>query len=56
MDPLIAHANISHFQNLLVGETDLERRCVIEGLLALEQEKLKIADSQARKQLPPVSI
>ncbi len=50
VDRFIAHANIAHFQDLLARETDPEKRRVIEGLLALEQQKLKAADLQARKQ------
>lgn len=48
MDRFIARANIAHFQDLLARETDPEQRRVIEGLLALEQKKLEIAESQAR--------
>lgn len=50
MDRFIARANIAHFQDLLSRETDLEQRRVIEGLLALEQKKLDIAESRARDQ------
>ena len=50
MDRFIARANIAHFQDLLARETDPEQRRVIEGLLALEQKKLEIAESQARDQ------
>lgn len=50
MDQFIARANIAHFQDLLAHETDPEQRRVIEGLLALEQKKLAIAESQARDQ------
>lgn len=50
MDRFIARANIAHFQDLLSRETDPEQRRVIEGLLALEQKKLEIAESRARDQ------
>ncbi|MCH4559156.1 hypothetical protein [Mesorhizobium jarvisii] len=50
MDRFIARANIAHFQDLLARETDPEQRSVIEGLLALEQKKLEIAESKARDQ------
>lgn len=50
MDRFIARANIAHFQDLLARETDPGQRRVIEGLLALEQKKLEIAESQARDQ------
>lgn len=50
MDRFIARANIAHFQDLLARETDPEQRRVIEGLLALEQKKLDIAESRARDQ------
>ena len=50
MDRFIARANIAHFQDLLSRETDPEQRRVIEGLLALEQKKLEIAEGRARDQ------
>lgn len=50
MDRFIARANITHFQDLLARETNPEQRRVIEGLLALEQKKLEMAESQARDQ------
>ena len=50
MDLFIARANIAHFQDLLASETDPEQRRVIESLLALEQKKLEMAESQARDQ------
>ncbi|TIO11086.1 hypothetical protein [Mesorhizobium sp.] len=50
MDRFIARANIAHFRDLLACETDPEQRRVIEGLLALEQKKLEIAEGQARDQ------
>lgn len=50
MDRFIARANIAHFQDLLGRETDPEQRRVIEGLLALEQKKLEMAESRARDQ------
>ncbi|MGX8007515.1 hypothetical protein ACVDG8_000135 [Mesorhizobium sp. ORM8.1] len=49
MDGFIARANIRHFQDLLERETDPKQRRVIEGLLALELQKLKITEDQARK-------
>ena len=48
MDRFIARANIAHFRDLLARETDPEQRRVIEGLLALEQKKLEIAEGRAR--------
>lgn len=50
MDRFIARANIAHFQDLLARETDPGQRRLIEGLLASEQKKLEIAESQARDQ------
>ncbi|MGX7871974.1 hypothetical protein ACVDG8_033295 [Mesorhizobium sp. ORM8.1] len=50
MDRFIARANIAHFQDLLARETAPEQRRILEGLLALEQKKLEIAESQARDQ------
>ncbi|MER9138167.1 hypothetical protein NKI20_17990 [Mesorhizobium sp. M0830] len=49
MDRLIARANIAHFQDLLASEADPAQRRVIESLLALELQKLEIADQQARQ-------
>jgi hypothetical protein len=37
----IAKANIEHFKRLLESETDVEKRAVIERLLA--EEKLKLS-------------
>ncbi|RWB97360.1 MAG: hypothetical protein EOQ56_23620 [Mesorhizobium sp.] len=49
MDSFIAKANIGRFQDLLAHETDPERRRLIQGLLGSEQQKLQVADIQARK-------
>lgn len=46
MDRFIARANIAHFEDLLAGETDSEKRRVIENLLARERQKLEIAEHQ----------
>jgi len=50
VDRFIARANIAHFQNLLARETDPEKRRIVKGMLASEQQKLKIAEIQARNQ------
>ena len=50
MDRFIARENIAHFEDLLARETDPERQLVIERLLALERQKLRIAERQDRKE------
>jgi hypothetical protein len=55
VDRYIARANIAHFEDLLARETDLEKRRVIEGLLARERQKLEIAERQADKERKPNS-
>jgi hypothetical protein len=50
VDRFIARANIVHFEDLLARETDPERQLVIERLLALERQKLRIAERQDRKE------
>ena len=52
VDRFIARANIAYFEDLLARETDPEQRRVIEGLLDLERQRLKIAERQARKESP----
>ncbi|MDG4880399.1 hypothetical protein [Mesorhizobium sp. WSM4884] len=47
VDRFIARANIAHFEDLLAGETDPEKRRMIQDLLAGEKQKLEIAERQA---------
>lgn len=47
MDEFIAKANIEHFEKLLATETDAQKRCLLESLLA--EEKLKLAAALSRR-------
>ena len=55
MDRFIALANIAHFQDLLVRETDPEKRRIIEDLLARERQKLETAERKAHSEKTPNS-
>ncbi|RWA68065.1 hypothetical protein [Mesorhizobium sp.] len=55
MDRFIARANIAHFEDLLAGEADPEKRRMIQDLLAREKEKLEIAERQAETDHKPIA-
>jgi hypothetical protein len=55
VDRFIARANIAHFEDLLAGETDPQKRRVIESLLARERQKLEIAERQSKAGEQPPS-
>lgn len=55
MDRFIARANIAHFEDLLAGETDPEKRRMIQDLLTGEKQKLEIAERQAETAQKPVA-
>ena len=40
MQRFVARQNIQHFKDLLAGETDKDRRALIERMIAEEQAKL----------------
>lgn len=55
MDRFIARTNIAYFEDLLVRETDPEKRRIVQGLLLSEREKLEIAQRQADTNRKPVA-
>lgn len=55
MDRFIARANIAHFEDLLAGETDPEKRRMIQDLLTGEKHKLEIAERRAETAQKPAA-
>lgn len=47
MERFVARANITHFLNLLKCATDPKDRRIIEDMLAVEERKLKEAETRA---------
>jgi hypothetical protein len=53
MPDFVFRANIAHFENLLVSETDPKKIAVLRKLLA--EEKAKLADFHAIRRRPDVA-